>query len=340
MAKCTNGRSRKPKNPFILNTYKMLQQSNKAIVDWSADGMSLVIKDNNRLSEELSKFSSSDKASSFIRQLNSYGFRKLHKDEVPPNTPHDFKYYHHSSFQRDKPQLLKDIYLKRKESELETVQELREEIDTLKDQVNKLQKQQDCLMNWIVQERSYSAQGSSAEPGAAAAADAPHPLTVPAIPAPVAPQAAPKRTSALLRRKKNSSSSSSVAGHKRRRNSNDEAVAEARKLIGPNEEVASLSRNRSITRSMSRQRSGSSQDDAAEASALSWVSRVDSADILGPDVQRITSAEFWDHLNFNELVSRSDSQEKDNPLDINYVPGIINAQKKDVKITETRGVNV
>jgi len=314
MAQSANGSSRKPTvSLFIQNTYNIVEHSNKAIVDWSADGMSFIIKDESRFSAELPKHFRHGKFRSFVRQLNAYGFRKLNKDEVPPKTPHDHKYYHHSSFQRGKPQLLKDICQKRKESELETVQELYQEIDTLKDQVKKLQKQQDVVMNWIVQV-SCSAQGTSAEPGAAPAAETSLPLTVPGVSAPFAARAPPKRTSALLRR--NSSVSSSVAGHKRRRNSNDEAVAEGEDFIGLNEGVASLSRERSITRSMSRQRSGLSQHDAAEASA--WPLRFQSVDINDPNVLRNSSVSEWKDY---EWMCRADSLEKEDVLHPDYALG-------------------
>jgi HSF-type DNA-binding len=69
--------------------------------------------------------------SSFARQLNFYGFRKMRSDpiltsDVDPNTAGHVRFFH-EKFQRDKPELLQQIKRATK-----TDQQSKDEIDTLR----------------------------------------------------------------------------------------------------------------------------------------------------------------------------------------------------------------
>jgi hypothetical protein len=77
--------------------------------------------------------------SSFARQLNFYGFRKLRSDpiltsDVDPNTANFVRFYH-EKFQKDKPDLLHQIKraTKTDHSNKDEVDQLRMEVDKLKD---------------------------------------------------------------------------------------------------------------------------------------------------------------------------------------------------------------
>jgi HSF-type DNA-binding len=75
--------------------------------------------------------------SSFARQLNFYGFRKMRSDpiltsDVDPNTAGHVRFFH-EKFQRDKPELLQQIKRATK-----TDQQSKDEIDTLRQEVSAL----------------------------------------------------------------------------------------------------------------------------------------------------------------------------------------------------------
>lgn len=63
---------------FLITTFKMLQNSEyEDIVGWNSMGTSLVINNRARFIEEVLPVEFSHKnLSSFIRQLNLYGFKK------------------------------------------------------------------------------------------------------------------------------------------------------------------------------------------------------------------------------------------------------------------------
>lgn len=78
--------------------------------------------------------------SSFARQLNFYGFRKLRTDpiltsDVDPQTSSYVRFYH-EKFQKGKPELLHDIKRATKSD-----QQSKDEVDSLKSEVAKLREQ-------------------------------------------------------------------------------------------------------------------------------------------------------------------------------------------------------
>lgn len=78
--------------------------------------------------------------SSFARQLNFYGFRKLRSDpiltsDVDPSTACHVRFFH-EHFQKDKPELLHQIKRATK-----TDQQSRDDVDSLKAEVSKLREQ-------------------------------------------------------------------------------------------------------------------------------------------------------------------------------------------------------
>jgi len=92
--------------PFIAKLYAMLCDSGSAgIIVWSDSADSILIHDMDRLcSDVLPRYFKHQNRSSFIRQLNTYGFRKL--DAVRCE-------YRHSKFIKGKVELLKEITRRR-----------------------------------------------------------------------------------------------------------------------------------------------------------------------------------------------------------------------------------
>ncbi|KAI8869372.1 winged helix DNA-binding domain-containing protein, partial [Ramicandelaber brevisporus] len=87
----------------------ILDDSNaQGYIKWSDDGLNLVIVDIEKLEKTvmIQHFKHS-KLSSFVRQLNQHGFRKI-KVVIENGS----ETYHHPHFQRDKPELMVHIMRK------------------------------------------------------------------------------------------------------------------------------------------------------------------------------------------------------------------------------------
>jgi len=108
-------------SPFVEKTFELVsvdiasQQNpnNKDLVRWSDAGDTLIISDINTFSDKiLPEYFNHINYSSFIRQLNMYGFRKEHKEK---KTKQDE--YRHEYFKRGHEELLKNIKRKKKRSD-------------------------------------------------------------------------------------------------------------------------------------------------------------------------------------------------------------------------------
>jgi len=93
----------------------MMNESNPAIASWSADGDMIVIRDIERFeSEVIPKFFETEKFSSFNRQLNFYGFRKVPSTTLRRSQSTDYEdtktlRFQNDLFKRDYPELLLGI---------------------------------------------------------------------------------------------------------------------------------------------------------------------------------------------------------------------------------------
>lgn len=96
--------------PFLKKTYAMVDDSQTdSVISWSESGMSFVIWDHHNFSADiLSKHFKHCNFSSFIRQLNTYGFKKLSSDQWE---------YAVEGFQKGKDDLLKNIKRRRHRSD-------------------------------------------------------------------------------------------------------------------------------------------------------------------------------------------------------------------------------
>jgi len=124
---------------FLQNTYRMIDTTDPDIATWSADGTTFLIKDPERLaSEVIPLFFKHNKFSSFVRQLNFYGFRKVKIDPFKLNlTPEESRSwrFRHEFFIRGSPCLLRKI----RRPNQTTVE--RGELDALKKEVKDLRTQ-------------------------------------------------------------------------------------------------------------------------------------------------------------------------------------------------------
>lgn len=110
-------------NKFIRSVYEMAsdEQANSVAVGFSADGLSLELRDVDALAEILPKYFNHNKVASLCRQLNNYGFRKLHPGRLARansgNNSTDAKRaaiaitqtFIHPQFQRNRPDLCGQI---------------------------------------------------------------------------------------------------------------------------------------------------------------------------------------------------------------------------------------
>jgi len=90
---------------FLQKTYQMVDTSTPAIVSWSVDGDTFVVKNLENFCDLLPKFFKHRNFRSFVRQLNFYGFRKLRADSLTER-PAGWWEFKHERFLRGHPELL------------------------------------------------------------------------------------------------------------------------------------------------------------------------------------------------------------------------------------------
>lgn len=90
---------------FILKLWKMVNDPGcNDLISWSENGQSFIILDPSRFSQELSRYFKHNNLSSFIRQLNMYGFRKVAAIDT------DDLHFYHPDFikhRRDRLEMIK-----------------------------------------------------------------------------------------------------------------------------------------------------------------------------------------------------------------------------------------
>lgn len=123
---------------FLSKTYHMIDRCDPEIASWSASGDNFVVKNVEKFaSSVLPLYFKHSNFSSFARQLNFYGFRKLRTDpiltsDVDPRTACYVRFYH-DKFQKDRPELLHQIKRATKSD-----QQNKDEVESLKGEVSKL----------------------------------------------------------------------------------------------------------------------------------------------------------------------------------------------------------
>jgi HSF-type DNA-binding len=123
----------------------MIDRCEPAIATWSMDGSNFVVKNVEKFaSGVLPLYFKHSNFSSFARQLNFYGFRKLRTDpiltsDVDPRTACYVRFYH-EKFQKDRPELLHQIKraTKSDQQSKDDVESLKAEVSRLKDALGHL----------------------------------------------------------------------------------------------------------------------------------------------------------------------------------------------------------
>jgi HSF-type DNA-binding len=159
---------------FLRKTFDLISSCDSSLAGWSRSGETFIIKDPERFaSEVIPVFFKHSKFSSFVRQLNFYGFRKV--KSAAPLDDHsadssqwwEFK---HDSFLREQPHLLSEI--KRathySASPDQEVGALRSEVSSLQERILSMEEKINALTEMVeglIREKAAAA----AAPAAAAA---------------------------------------------------------------------------------------------------------------------------------------------------------------------------
>lgn len=133
---------------FLTKMLQMVNGNEASIVRWHSSGHSVLIKDVDKFTDEiLPKYFKMKKFSSFVRQLNLYGFRKV-TSEIDPNQCEFF----HQYFKQGKIELLRHIIRRTKVKDLsksdlpscghdKQIKDLNDIINTLKLELQQQQQQ-------------------------------------------------------------------------------------------------------------------------------------------------------------------------------------------------------
>jgi len=141
---------------FLKKTYNMINACDASIATWSKDGLSFVVKDvDSFASKILGQYFKHNNFSSFVRQLNLYGFQKVRTSDTQ-QIQLEYCEFKHALFQRGRLDLLSQI---RKPKQLPEaadrsevaklkmeVKELRATISTLSLQMGEVSKLVNILM--------------------------------------------------------------------------------------------------------------------------------------------------------------------------------------------------
>lgn len=125
---------------FLTKTYHMIEKCDSTVATWSPSGENFVVKNVEKFASSiLPQYFKHSNFSSFARQLNFYGFRKLKAEPIltadyDARTANYVRFFH-EKFQKDKPELL--VHIKRATKSdpqsKDDVESLRAEIQHLND---------------------------------------------------------------------------------------------------------------------------------------------------------------------------------------------------------------
>jgi len=130
---------------FLKKTYKMIESSPPEIAAWTADGEMFVVKDPDEFAAQIiPQYFDHNKFSSFARQLNFYGFRKMQSKPIrnsdfDANTAKHVTFYN-ENFKRGRHDLLKKIQRSTRGGGSNAGQDAQREIQQLKEKVTTLEK--------------------------------------------------------------------------------------------------------------------------------------------------------------------------------------------------------
>ncbi|KDO33529.1 hypothetical protein SPRG_19163 [Saprolegnia parasitica CBS 223.65] len=140
---------------FLKKTFDMVSQSPTDIAAWAPDGATFIVKDPKEFASlMLPKYFKHSNFSSFVRQLNFYGFRKSKKEILlvaleSSDIKNSWEFYH-EHFHHHKPHLMAKIKRKTNNSDDDAsfssppahptsqVDDLRQQVSDLQSQLTKL----------------------------------------------------------------------------------------------------------------------------------------------------------------------------------------------------------
>jgi len=152
---------------FLRKTYHMIDTCDPIVASWSDNGETFVVKQPNVFETKIiPQFFKHSKFSSFVRQLNFYGFRKIKfSDTIKIDAKLEaetanFWRFRHEKFLRGKPELLVEIRRSNSQSITEKVKPvpkgknedvtvLKTEVNTLKDRIAQMTSNIDQLTSLV-----------------------------------------------------------------------------------------------------------------------------------------------------------------------------------------------
>mmetsp|Transcript_16175 Transcript_16175/g.22282 ORF Transcript_16175/g.22282 Transcript_16175/m.22282 type:complete len:508 (-) Transcript_16175:1311-2834(-) len=155
---------------FLRKAYAMISNCPNDIGGWSDSGDTVIIKDVKRFEEQIiPTVYKHNNFSSFVRQLNFYGFRKVKSAEILE--PHALNWweFRHPSFIRGQPQMLSEIkramHYAADSANSTEVQDLKNQVTSLTDHISRLQDQITELFDVVTglqqRERNFSPHNSN-----------------------------------------------------------------------------------------------------------------------------------------------------------------------------------
>jgi len=145
--------------PFYSEVYDIFDTRDPSIATWSDDGQSIVVKEPDRFASEIiPRYFKHNNFSSFVRQLNFYGFRKLKEENINlldlELLEKELKFWRfkHDKFRRGRSDLLCDVRNQKSEGlDQEEFKSLKETVHTLKREVSSLSQELHALVRSVSQ---------------------------------------------------------------------------------------------------------------------------------------------------------------------------------------------